>query len=115
MDRETAAGTTDATRVALVTGATGAIGSETASRLVDAGWTVALIARDDERAERIAEGLGAAAIPFHAEACDSASIDAAFADVEARVGVGGLCVRVLGKVVSVAVVRVVMVFVPFVV
>jgi 3-oxoacyl-[acyl-carrier protein] reductase len=97
VDRETSAGTTDATRVALVTGATGAIGSETASRLVDAGWTVALIARDDERAERIAEGLGAVAIPFHAEACDSASIEAAFADVEARLGAPTALVHAVGS------------------
>ena len=35
--------------VAIVTGATGAIGSATARRLVAAGWRVALVGRDGER------------------------------------------------------------------
>ena len=35
--------------IAIVTGATGAIGSATARRLITAGWRVALVGRDRER------------------------------------------------------------------
>ncbi len=37
---------TPGARVAIVTGATGAIGSATARRLVAAGWAVAVVGRD---------------------------------------------------------------------
>ena len=49
-----------ADRVAIVTGGTGAIGSATAERLLRSGWRVALVGRDADRPEAIAQRLGPA-------------------------------------------------------
>src|SRR4051794_15833161 len=46
-------------RIALVIGATGGIGSETARTLVAGGWTVRALTRDVERATRQFAHLGA--------------------------------------------------------
>ncbi|HYO41767.1 MAG TPA: SDR family oxidoreductase [Candidatus Limnocylindrales bacterium] len=70
--------------VAVVTGATGAIGSATARRLVAAGWQVALLARDRERVEDLAAELGPGAVPFVADLTVSSAVDAAFAGIVER-------------------------------
>jgi NAD(P)-dependent dehydrogenase (short-subunit alcohol dehydrogenase family) len=72
--------------VAIVTGATGAIGSATARRLVDAGWRVALVGREMVRLEALADAVGPAAVPFTADATVSASVDGAIAGITERLG-----------------------------
>ncbi len=68
-------------RIAIVTGATGAIGSATARRLAGAGWTVALVGRDADRVRAAAAALGPPARGFVADATDSGAVDAAFAQI----------------------------------
>jgi NAD(P)-dependent dehydrogenase (short-subunit alcohol dehydrogenase family) len=72
--------------VAIVTGATGSIGSATARRLVAAGWHVALIGRDQARLDTVAADLGPRTAAFVADATDSAAVDAAVAAVVDRFG-----------------------------
>ena len=83
--------------VAIVTGATGAIGSATARHLSRDGWQVALVARDVERAKALAAELGPMAEAVQADAIDSASIDQAFADVAARLGAPTALVHAVGS------------------
>ncbi|MFI1583353.1 SDR family NAD(P)-dependent oxidoreductase [Embleya sp. NPDC020630] len=73
----------------LITGANKGLGFETARRLVAAGHTVLLAARDAERGRRAAEELGVRAIRL--DVTDDASVRAAAAEVAAA---GGLDVLV---------------------
>ena len=57
-------------RVALVTGAAQAIGFEIASALAEAGATVAINARNEERVETALAAYQAAGVPVHGYACD---------------------------------------------
>jgi NAD(P)-dependent dehydrogenase (short-subunit alcohol dehydrogenase family) len=84
-------------RVAVVTGATGAIGSATAARLVADGWQVALVARDAARAQQLAADLGPATRPIEADATASAAIDAAFAQVVEQIGPPSALVHAVGS------------------
>ncbi|QQA42426.1 SDR family oxidoreductase [Pelagovum pacificum] len=62
---------------AIVTGASGGIGRAVAERLMEAGWTVGLVARRRELLEEVAEGRDAVVLP-----CDVTSpedVEAAFA------------------------------------
>jgi len=72
--------------VAIVTGATGAIGWATARRLVAAGWQVALVGRDRGRLGAVAADLGPTAAAYVADATDSAAVDAAVAAAVERFG-----------------------------
>ena len=72
--------------VAIVTGATGAIGSATARRLVSAGWRVALVGRDVARLDALAAELGPDAAGFVADATGSSAVDAAIGEVVERFG-----------------------------
>ena len=83
--------------IAVVTGATGAIGSATADHLIQAGWDVALVARDADRVADMASDLGPQGHPFQADALSSASLDAAFADVTARLGPPTALVHAVGS------------------
>ena len=85
------------TDVAVVTGATGAIGSATADRLVADGWRVALVARDRDRVQALAAGLGQQTVPFVAEATSSAAIDAAFAGIAEQLGPPSALVHAVGS------------------
>ncbi|HEY9417319.1 MAG TPA: SDR family oxidoreductase [Pseudonocardia sp.] len=73
----------------LITGANKGLGYETARRLVEAGHTVYLASRDDERGKAAAEELGARAIQL--DVTDDASVEAAARTVEAD---GGLDVLI---------------------
>lgn len=83
--------------IAVVTGATGAIGSATARRLVAAGWRVALIGRDRGRVDDLAAELGTTAAAFAADATVSATIDAAFGEVVERFGPPDALVHAVGS------------------
>jgi NAD(P)-dependent dehydrogenase (short-subunit alcohol dehydrogenase family) len=83
--------------VVIVTGATGAIGAETARRLVAAGWQVALIGRDGTSLDALADELGSSARPFVAEATESASLDSAVGRVTEELGAPGGLVHAVGS------------------
>lgn len=72
--------------MAIVTGATGSIGSATARRLIAAGWNVAIVGRDEARLRSVAADLGPATAAFVADATDSAAIDGAVAATVERFG-----------------------------
>jgi NAD(P)-dependent dehydrogenase (short-subunit alcohol dehydrogenase family) len=55
---------------ALVTGATGAIGSAIARGLAERGYGLILVARDQERGERLASALGGATRSIDVQLCD---------------------------------------------
>ena len=84
-------------RVAVVTGATGAIGSATAARLAADGWRVALVARDPERARQLAATLGPNTLPVEADATSSTAVDAAFAQVAEQLGPPTALVHAVGS------------------
>ncbi len=69
------------TTITLITGANKGLGYETAHRLLEAGHTVLLGARDAERGQRAADELGAEFIPI--DVTDEASIVAAAGHVRA--------------------------------
>jgi len=74
--------TADARRVAWVTGASRGIGADTALRLAEIGYDIALTARDQKRLQGVAqevESLGRRALPIASNLTDRASI-VAFAD-----------------------------------
>ena len=84
-------------RVAIVTGATGTIGSATAVRLNEAGWSVALVGRDAARVEAEAARLGPRSAPFVADAVSSASVDAAFNQIVEAMGPPSALVHAVGS------------------
>jgi NAD(P)-dependent dehydrogenase (short-subunit alcohol dehydrogenase family) len=86
-----------ARRVAIVTGATGAIGSATARRLAAAGWEIAVGGRDTGRIEALAAELGPAAVGFVADVTVSADVDAVVAGVVERLGPPGALVHAVGS------------------
>lgn len=85
--------------VAIVTGATGAIGSATARRLVAAGWRVAVVGRDGERVSLLDNELGSAAAGFVADATVSSEVDAAVAAAVERLGPPDALVHAVGSTV----------------
>lgn len=70
-------------RVALVTGGTGAIGSEIAKRLVREGHTVCTTYRNEEKARAWQDEMKQQGFTFHLYKCDVADFDSAKAMVEA--------------------------------
>ena len=84
-------------RVAIVIGATGAIGSATAHRLVAAGWDVAVVGRHAERVDALAAQLGPAAVGFVADATVSAEVDSAVAGIVERLGPPEALVHAVGS------------------
>ena len=83
--------------VAIVTGATGAIGSATARRLLAAGWQVALVGRDRERVGALAAELGPLADAFVADLTVSSAVDTAFGEVVERLGQPHALVHAVGS------------------
>jgi NAD(P)-dependent dehydrogenase (short-subunit alcohol dehydrogenase family) len=67
-----------------ITGANKSLGYETARRLIEAGHTVLVGARDPERGRAAADALGARFVQI--DVTDDASVAAAAADIEAREG-----------------------------
>ncbi|MEU0946201.1 SDR family NAD(P)-dependent oxidoreductase [Streptomyces canus] len=67
-----------------ITGANKSLGYETARRLIEAGHTVLVGARDNERGQAAADALGARSVRI--DVTDDASVAAAAADIAAREG-----------------------------
>jgi NAD(P)-dependent dehydrogenase (short-subunit alcohol dehydrogenase family) len=88
---------TPAVPIAIVTGATGAIGAATARRLVAAGWRVALIGRDLERVDALVAELGSGSVGIVADATRSAEVDAAFGEAMDRLGPPDALVHAVGS------------------
>jgi NAD(P)-dependent dehydrogenase (short-subunit alcohol dehydrogenase family) len=86
-----------ARHVAIVTGATGAIGSAVARRLVAAGWDVAVVGRDSGRVDALVAELGPATAGFVADATVSAELDAVVAGVAERLGPPDALVHAVGS------------------
>jgi NAD(P)-dependent dehydrogenase (short-subunit alcohol dehydrogenase family) len=72
------------TTITFITGANKGLGYETARRLIGLGHTVILGARDKERGEAAAGGLGLRFVPI--DVTDDASVASAAADVERHEG-----------------------------
>ncbi len=71
-------------RSALVTGGAGGLGAATVRRLVDVGMSVAIFDRDGDRAEALADELGAAAVGVGGDVNDDADVQAAIAAATSR-------------------------------
>jgi NAD(P)-dependent dehydrogenase (short-subunit alcohol dehydrogenase family) len=82
-----------------ITGANKSLGFETARRLVEAGHTVLIGARDSERGRTAAESLGARFVRI--DVTDDASVEAAAADIAAHEGMIDVLINnagVLGRI-----------------
>ncbi len=86
-----------ASLVAVVTGATGAIGGATARRLVADGWMVGLVGRDPIRLAELEGELGPATKGFVADARDPAAMDSALAGIVERLGPPDALVHAVGS------------------
>lgn len=73
-------------KIAAVTGATSGSGRAIASRFVEEGATVALLARGSERLEELAAELGERALPFSTDIGDADSVRATFGALGDRFG-----------------------------
>ena len=83
--------------VAIVTGATGAIGAETARRLADGGWSVALVGRDSGALAGLVAAAHGRMSAFEAVATDPGSVDAAVALVVEELGAPSGLVHAVGS------------------
>jgi NAD(P)-dependent dehydrogenase (short-subunit alcohol dehydrogenase family) len=93
------------TRVALVTGASQGIGQACARALSEAGHRVALVARDEDALQAVADSLPGDALVVPADVLDAGAIDAAFARVEEEWGPVEILVLNAGASMSATVVK----------
>ncbi len=73
-------------KVAVVSGASAGSGLGVVGRFLDEGANVVMLARNKERLEEVAQGLGERAIPVATDVGDSGSVWAAFDEVTRRFG-----------------------------
>jgi len=83
-------------RVAVVTGASGALGSAIARGLTSAGAQVALLARRRDRLEELAQSLGEPALAVEADVLDAAQLEQARSIVLERWGQVDILVNAAG-------------------
>src|SRR5687767_2382886 len=83
-------------RVAVVTGSTRGIGRSIAETLGAAGATVAVVGRDQERAEQAAREIGGASRGFACDVSDVARASALVGEVEAALGAVDILVNNAG-------------------
>lgn len=70
----------------VVTGASSGIGLAVAEIMLDAGWTVGLIARRADRLEALADSYGETAIPLPLDVTDAEAVETAFRHVAKTTG-----------------------------
>jgi len=85
------------TQVAYIAGITGSIGSDLAKRLRNAGWTVAGIARDEEKIAKIKDDLGIECA--QADATKADEMQAAFDELKESVGPPAAYVHAVGSII----------------
>lgn len=68
--------------IALVTGASSGIGLASAKALASAGWTLALVARNEEKLDALAEELGGETSAHPCDVSDPDAVGAMFADLQ---------------------------------
>ncbi|MET0369994.1 MAG: SDR family oxidoreductase [Sphingobium sp.] len=73
-------------KVAIVTGAGAGFGAAFAAALAERGAVIALLDIDRAAAQGVADGIGGDALALHCDVADSASVEAAMAQVTARFG-----------------------------
>jgi len=83
-------------RVAVVTGASGVLGSAIARGLAAAGAHVALLARRRDRLEELAQSLGESALAVEADVLETAQLEEALATVLGRWGKVDILVNAAG-------------------
>lgn len=83
--------------VAIVTGATGAIGSATARRLSASGWRVAAVGRDPGRVNALVDELGPAAAGFVCDTTVSSEVDTALIAASELLGPPDALVHAVGS------------------
>src|SRR4051794_27981309 len=71
-------------RVAVVTGGASGIGLATAGVLIERGWKVVICDVNADANRDAAASIGAESVPF--DVADEIATEAAFADIEARIG-----------------------------
>lgn len=74
------------TRTVVVTGAGNGLGRAIAGAAVSEGWTVGVLDRDGEAAERVCRELGAGAVALTADTTDEATVEAALDDFTTATG-----------------------------
>lgn len=78
-----------AAKIAVVTGGSAGIGLATAEKLAQQGWSVAILARDEERLAQAAAFLrltGAKILPLSVDVADAQAVDEAAARIEHELG-----------------------------
>jgi 2-hydroxycyclohexanecarboxyl-CoA dehydrogenase len=88
-------------RVAVVTGGASGIGEATCRHLAEAGRKVAVLDRDGDGAEQVAERVrrgGGEALGLHVDVTDRPGIDEAFAKVRAELGPTAILIAAAGMV-----------------
>jgi len=84
-------------RTAYIAGITGSIGSDLAQRLIDAGWTVAGIARQEQKISSLSESLD---IPCaRADATSAEEVQSAFDELAEKVGPPDAYVHAVGSII----------------
>ncbi|MGP1354884.1 SDR family oxidoreductase [Roseicyclus sp.] len=73
-------------KTAIVTGASAGIGRAVAERLLEAGWTVGLVARRAELLDATAQACGPRAIPLPLDVTDADAVQSAFHDFAEAAG-----------------------------
>ncbi len=73
-------------KVLLITGASSGIGAETARRAVDAGWRVALFARNEDKLTALADEIGDAALAVPGDVTELSALEEAVDRAVSRFG-----------------------------
>lgn len=85
-----------ASRVGVITGASGGIGSAVAKALSQAGWSLVLTARSEDKLEKLAAGLGPHVTVVPGDICEAALPEQLLAEALEKFGRCDLCLNNAG-------------------